>query len=226
MNPAGTKRKTPAGWFAAGGEVQRAATLLSDSAFKLYVWLCLHAERDSGCLQMSADDLATALHKTADEVRDCLLELHRAAVCHCGPASLIRIRDSFWPYTRSKPSAGDGQEAELYINQVKLILLDHSCVSTAFTPADARIAERWCRSGVSLEAVERAIQLGCLRKYATLINHGSGTPITTLGYFRNLIEEVTHSSAPADYWQYVRMRLGDLERRWRRHRAQLSQETK
>ena len=226
MNPAGTKLKTPAGWFAAGGEVQRAATLLSDSAFKLYVWLCLHAERDRGCLQVSADDLAAALHKAADEVRDCLVELHHAGVCRGGPGRLIVICDPFWPYVRTTESMWDGQEAECYVGQVKRMLLAHSCVSTAFTPADARIAERWRRSGVSLEAVERAIQLGCLRKYVTLINHGSGTPITTLAYFRSLIEEVTHSTAPVDYWQYVRMRIRDLERRWRRHRAQPSQETK
>jgi hypothetical protein len=38
-----TKLKTSTGWFAAGAEVQRAATLLSDGAFKPFVWLCLHA---------------------------------------------------------------------------------------------------------------------------------------------------------------------------------------
>jgi hypothetical protein len=39
--------KRPSGWFAAGQEVQQAATSLSDAAFKLFVWLCLHAERAS-----------------------------------------------------------------------------------------------------------------------------------------------------------------------------------
>jgi hypothetical protein len=226
MSRSGVQLKVSAGWFAAGIEVQRAATLLSDGAFKLYVWLCLHAQRDLGCLQVSADDLAAALRKTEDELRDCLLELHRAGVCQCGPAGRIRICDCFWPYVRTEPSIWNGHDTECYVSRVKGILLARSCVSTAFTPADARIAAEWCRSGVSLEAVERAIQLGCLRKYAALINHGSGTPITTLGYFRSLIEEVTHSSASVEYWRYVSMRLGDLERRWRRHREQSSQETK
>ena len=47
----------------------------------------------------------------------------------------------------------------------------------------------WYRSGIPLERAERAILLGCLRKYVTLINHGSGTPITTLGYFRDSVLE-------------------------------------
>jgi len=37
--------KHPTGWFAAGREVACALEMLSDSTFKLFVWLCLHAER-------------------------------------------------------------------------------------------------------------------------------------------------------------------------------------
>ena len=39
------------GWFATGREMQQALTLLSDGAFKLYVYVCLHAERSSGRLK-------------------------------------------------------------------------------------------------------------------------------------------------------------------------------
>ena len=35
--------KCASGWFAAGHEIRLAATLLSDSACKLFVWVCLHA---------------------------------------------------------------------------------------------------------------------------------------------------------------------------------------
>jgi hypothetical protein len=226
MSRSGVKLKASSGWYAAGVEMQRAATLLSDNAFKVYVWLCLHAERDRGCLQLSPEDLAADLHKTRDEIRACLLELDRAGVCRGGPTNLVRISDSFWPYTRTEQSMRAGHQAELYVGEVKRLFLAHACVSTAYTPADGRIAAEWYRTGVSLQAVERSIQLGCLRKYATLINHGSGTPITTLGYFRSLVEEVTNSNASAEYWQYVRMRLADLERRWRRHCQQPTKETK
>ena len=40
--------KQPTGWFAAGREVRCALELLSDATFKLFVWLCLHAERGRG----------------------------------------------------------------------------------------------------------------------------------------------------------------------------------
>jgi hypothetical protein len=203
------------GWFAAGVEVQRAATLLSDGAFKLFVWLCLHAERDRGSLHVITSDLATAIHKTEDDIRACLRELAQSGVCHCGPANLIVIRDSFWPYKRTSVSIC-APEAERYVAEVKRIFLSQRCVSSAFTPADHRIAANWHRSGIRLECAERAILLGCLRKYATLINHGSGTPITTLGYFRSLIDEIGHLNASPDYWQYVTIRLADLERCWRR----------
>ena len=37
------KLKHAHGWFAAGPEMARAMTLLSDGAFKLFVYLCLQA---------------------------------------------------------------------------------------------------------------------------------------------------------------------------------------
>jgi hypothetical protein len=62
MTRSGMQLKS-SGWFAAGAEVRRAATLLSDGAFKLFVWLCLHAERDYGSLHVTASDLATFRRK-------------------------------------------------------------------------------------------------------------------------------------------------------------------
>jgi hypothetical protein len=72
MSESGAPLKNASGWFAAGVEVQRAATLLSDAAFKLFVWVCLHADRQSGILPAAANDLARVLGKTGDEVH-CVL---------------------------------------------------------------------------------------------------------------------------------------------------------
>ena len=36
--------KQPTGWFAAGREFAQALTLLSDGAFKLYVYICLNSQ--------------------------------------------------------------------------------------------------------------------------------------------------------------------------------------
>ena len=40
--------KHPTGWFAVGREMEQALATLSDGAFKLYAYLCLHAKRMSG----------------------------------------------------------------------------------------------------------------------------------------------------------------------------------
>jgi hypothetical protein len=226
MNRSRVQLKASSGWFAAGAEVQRAAKLLSDGAFKLFVWLCLHAERESGMLHVAAYDLATAIGKTEGDIRICLAELVKCGVCYCGSADLIVVCDYFWPYVRAAQLL-PVQDADLYIADVKRTFLSQRCVSSAFTPADIRIAAGWHESGISLERAQRAILLGCLRKYATMINHGSGTPITTLGYFHTLVYEVDHISASPGYWQYVAMRLADLEHRWssRKHNHR-TQETK
>ena len=50
--------KSPRGWFAAGAEVQKAMDLLSDGAFRLFVYLCLNARRDTGVLEGSLTQLA------------------------------------------------------------------------------------------------------------------------------------------------------------------------
>jgi hypothetical protein len=50
MNEPPPRLKHPSGWFAAGREVARAIALLSDGAFKLYIHLCLNADRRTGRL--------------------------------------------------------------------------------------------------------------------------------------------------------------------------------
>ena len=46
--------KRPSGWFAAGHEVAQALELLSDAAFKLFVYLCLNADRHTGRIAIGA----------------------------------------------------------------------------------------------------------------------------------------------------------------------------
>jgi hypothetical protein len=57
--------KRPTGWFAAGREVADALALLSDTAFKLYVWLCLRADRSRGVLDATYEEMASALRRRA-----------------------------------------------------------------------------------------------------------------------------------------------------------------
>src|SRR6516225_9798005 len=78
--------KHPTGWFAAGREVSRALRLLSDGAFKLYIHLCLTADRSSGRVQADHADLAKALGKSRRSVVVYLEELRRLGVCKTQPA--------------------------------------------------------------------------------------------------------------------------------------------
>ena len=73
------KQKT--GWFAAGRELQDALRLLSDSAFKLYVWLCLNADRRLGAIRVDADKVAPVLGVEIRWIDAGLAELRESGVC-------------------------------------------------------------------------------------------------------------------------------------------------
>lgn len=217
MMPSRVQLKPTSGWFAAGRELQQAATLLSDGAFKLFVWLCLHAERASGVLCASAPDLARALRKTKEDITRYLEELSGAGVCRWLDPSRIEIQDRFWPYQRAqRPSGADQGD---YVNEVKRLFLQRACVRSVFTSADETLAAQLHQKGVSLQCIERAIWLGCLRKYAALLNHRGGAPVTSLHYFTALFEEVERAEVSDDYWRYVASKLRTLEQQWRQLRA-------
>ena len=104
--PAG-KLKHPSGWFAAGREVLRALGLLSDGAFRLFIYLCLNAERRTGQTRITHGDLAKAVGRSRRSIIIYLEELQRQQVCRVQSATNqhdsghIEICDAFWPYERS-----------------------------------------------------------------------------------------------------------------------------
>ena len=67
---------------------------------------------------------------------------------------------------------------------------------------------------VPFETVERAVHLGCLRKYAALLKQQGGTLITSLHYFTLLLEEVQRTEISDQYWSYIRLKLRQLEQQW------------
>lgn len=208
--------KRSSGWFAAGYEVQQAATLLSDGAFKLFLWVCLHAGRASGSLAASASELARALRKTESDIERSTEELIQAGVCRLLGNSAIEIQDRFWPYERERQETT--ADSENYVAEVRRLFLRLACVRSVFTAADEKLAADWSRRGVALQQVERAILLGAIRKYVTLINHQGGAPITSLHYFSELVGEVSCPDIPASYWGYLEYRIKDFERRWQQIR--------
>jgi hypothetical protein len=216
--------KRPTGWFAAGREIEQSLTLLSDASFKLFVWLCLHADRGRGSLTASPKQLASALHKTEPELQEALDELFQQGVCTSPADGVIEIADRFWPYQRSSNSVAT-EDLALYIAQVKRCFLKRPCVRSTFTPADEKLAAQLYRNGVPVVDVERAILLGSLRKYVALSNNRRGTPITTLHYFVALFDEVRQDTSPG-YWTYLTQKLQNFEQHWNEPQTHLEQETK
>ena len=94
--------KQPTGWLAAGREVAQAMVLLSDGAFKLYLHLCLQADRHSARAVVDKPEWMQVLRKDPAWVEACLGELYRDKVCEdCGDG--VEICDRFWPYQKAAP---------------------------------------------------------------------------------------------------------------------------
>src|SRR5260370_16939544 len=72
--------KRPTGWFAAGREMATALPILSDAAFKLYVFLCLNVDRYSARMVWEPMELANLLQRDRQSVTDALEELCRCQV--------------------------------------------------------------------------------------------------------------------------------------------------
>jgi hypothetical protein len=189
------KLKHANGWFAAGPEVARALQCLSDGGFRLYLYLCLRARRDNGSLTLNHRDLARALHRSRRSILTYLEELRQQQVCCLTPAANqyqegeIEICDPFWPYEKVATSTLS-PEADRYVGQIRDLLAARPCVHSAFTPAEQKLATTLFADKLPLEQVERAILLGCARKYLALLNGQGNGPITSLLYFRGPIDEV------------------------------------
>lgn len=204
--------KQPTGWFAAGREVAEALTLLPDPAFRLYLYICLNADRHTGKLAIDPASLARVLGRDQIAIEVQLGELVRYGVCR-HQAGVLEISDRFWPYQKQLPTAPDNRQAD-YVRSVRNAFLEPACVCSAFTPADEKLAADLYRRGVPLENLRRAVWLGSARKYMAMLNGQPPAPIASLGYFTALLEEVVQAPVTDAYWQHVRHKLETLERRW------------
>jgi hypothetical protein len=209
--------KQPTGWFAAGREFAQAIPLLSDGAFKLYVHACLMANRHTGRLSATVDELARAMTREPTAVAMNMKELEERAVCCVvrdeGSMFMLEISDRFWPYQRHQLPSRSGPEAE-FVQKMRGLFLAPACVQASFSAADEKLALGMYRRGVSMEQVTRAILLGCARKYVTMLNAGTRTPITSLQYFADIVEEVKESAIPESYWEPLRTKVTRMEQQW------------
>ena len=222
MTPLTLKRST--GFFAAGPEVQQALTLLSDGAFKLFVWVCLHADRRSARLRFRHGELARRLGKSPRSITSYLRELQLKRVCQVQAApnqhrmGSIEIADRFWPYHKQNAETTSNGQAN-YIEQVRKLFLSRSCVQATFSPADERLAAEWQQRRVPLARIEHAYLLGCARKYVALATQPATPLISSLRYFTNLLAEVAELSVSDRYWRHLARRVDQFEQRLRESAA-------
>ena len=216
--------KHPTGWFAAGHEMQQALALLSDGAFKLYVYVCLHAERSSGRLPFHHSELARSLGKSPRSITSYLKELQRQGVCQVQAAAnqhqrgSIEIVDRFWPYHKQLSETPLSDQTS-YIEQVRRLFLSRACVQGTFSAVDEKLAVELYQRHVPLERIERAYLLGCTRKYVALLNHPSAALISSLHYFTALLGELEELNVSPDYWSYLSHKMDGLEQSWQRDSA-------
>ena len=214
---AGLKR--PTGWFAAGQEVTAAMQLLSDGAFKLYVFLCLRADRSSGRMEIDQSTVAKSLAKSRRAVIGYFEELKQRGVCEAKFATnqhsrgVVQICDAFWPYVM--PARAENTEnANNYIERIRTLLGTRSCVRFTFAPADEQLARSLFSDHVRIEDIEHAFLLGCTRKYVSWLNGQASGPIASFGYFRTIVDEVGHMETSPEYWRYISESLDKCERAW------------
>lgn len=213
--------KEPAGWFAAGASFRRALRTLSDGAFKLFVHICLEADRRTGRLEAVQADLAKAIGKSRRIVGKYVEELQSKEVCTVRSGknqharTCFEIRDNYWPYRRTEViECAEAQVLNSYVEAVKNRFVTIGCTVGSFSSRDAQLAQDFQRRGIPLETVQGALLMGAVRKYASWFNGGLPQPIGTLAYFSALVMEIQERPLPAGYDEYLQRKVLQLAKAW------------
>jgi hypothetical protein len=136
--------KHPTGWFAAGRVSIARSRCSRTGRSRLYIHLCLTAERSTCQVQADHADLAKALGKSRRSVVVYLEELRRQGVCKTQPArnqhgqGQIEICDAFWPYERP-PAREKPKSLADYTAHICRLLAGRACVKISFSPGRREI---------------------------------------------------------------------------------------
>ena len=214
--------KEPAGWFAAGQSFQKAMSCLSDGAFKLFTYLCLQADRTTGRLQATHQQLAVALGKSKRAIGSYVVELQNQSICAVSAGknqyagSCFQVSDDYWPYHRPQGAtlADSATGSQRYLAAIREAFVAMACSCGKFSPADVRATKALERRGVPLAVVLDAMLVGSCRKYLSWLNDGTSEAIGSVAYFLPLIAEIQQQPLAEDYRKYVRDKNEELARGW------------
>jgi hypothetical protein len=211
--------KEATGWFAAGDAFQKALASLSDGAFKLFVYLCLEADRRTGCFQATHKELAHALGKSKRVIGTYVAELEAEGICFVQPGknqfagTRFEISDNYWPYHRAAHGL-ESPEQKAYVESIREWFLALACGSGKFGAAETATARNLYGRGIPLVVIEEAILMGAGRKYMSWLEGHALEPIQSLAYFEQVIAEVQDKPLPPGYSAYLRKKLGELAETW------------
>jgi hypothetical protein len=221
MNSSPLKLKNAKNWFAAGIEVQRAIAILTDGAFKVFMHICLNAERATGILPTTQGELARTLKKSHGTIRKYLSEMERAGVCRNNFSNnpvargSVQVSSAYWPYEGQTDVSTQDDGVEPFLMEIRNMLSARACVRISFSTADEVLARKWFHNSIALERIEQAILLGCARKYvAWRNNHAIHGPILTLRYFEPILEEIGKQKLDSDYWEFLRFKIQRQDKLW------------
>ncbi|HSW40343.1 MAG TPA: hypothetical protein VLL97_12720 [Acidobacteriota bacterium] len=212
------KLKSSSGWFAAGKSFRHAALTLPDGTFKVFAYIALEAERETGCPAITQTELARVLRKSRRAIGKYISELQQKRFCFVTPAtnqhvpSIFEVADEYWPYEKGVP--GNSTEDESFVAAVRDSFLKTGCTQGKFGSSDARTAKALRQRGVSLTLLQDAINLGACRKYASWFNCGPHEQIASLRYFEPLISELQRSPLPYGYSEHLKSKLQKLSQLW------------
>ncbi len=211
--------KEPAGWFAAGERFRKALMKLSDGSAKLFAWICLEADRRTGCYKATQIELARVLRKSRNSLAKYIAELQREEICniHTGrnqySPTVFEVRDEFWPYHRGRHEEPAGTP-DAYVSAIRETFLRLGCTRQMFKRADEEVALALKNRGVPLEVVRDALFMGACRKYVSWLNGGLHEPIGSLKYFEAVISEVNRTKLPEGYRGYLEIKIAKWGHLW------------
>ncbi len=130
---------------------------------------------------------------------------------------VIKIADQFWPYQRICDSVPVTDLAGYIGGKSRFLFLQRrlSASGVCLQPPVNSLLPKLHRMGVPIIDVEQAILLNCLRKYASVLNNGGGTPIHQPALLSGMLLNEAGEDISPDYWSYtspgtIRM----FEQRW------------
>jgi len=206
------------GWFAAGEGFRKAMRLLPDGCFKLFAHLSLEANRRTGCMQTTIDDLARELNISKQAITMSIEQLRQKGFCRIQLTDdqrsmmLVSICDDYWPYERE--SNGKTEAAD-YVAGVRECFLALECTAGKFGAGDIRKAREFEKLGIPLQTIQDALITGACRKLTSWLDGRISAPIGSLAYFEDIVLEMDVHPLPPGYREYLAFQVKKLALIWK-----------